>query len=107
MLTTGLNGYLLEWNILDGTVKTKFNANAAIWNSQLVGKHMYLACEDGSIKIVKVKKDSFVLLRTLQRTETRCLSLQVSQDESNVFAGYADGSIRRWDLKSNNCTLHI
>lgn len=24
-----------------------------------------------------------------------------------MFGGYADGSIRRWDIKDNNCTLHI
>lgn len=73
----------------------------------MIGKHLYLACEDGSVKIVKIKKDSVTLLRTLQKTETRCLSLSVSFDESTFFGGYADGSIRKWNLKSNNCILHI
>jgi len=48
----------MEWNLLDGTVKAKFNANAAIWDSIIIGKIMYLACEDGSLKLVKIKKDS-------------------------------------------------
>ena len=26
---------------------------------------------------------------------------------SYVYAGYADGSIKKWELKSGNCTLHI
>jgi len=56
LLTTGLNGYVVEWNLLDGTVKAKINAGAAIWHSELRGKNLFLACEDGSIKIVKVKK---------------------------------------------------
>lgn len=36
-----------------------------------------------------------------------------SQDESergrirHIFAGYQDGSIRKWDLRNGNCTLHI
>lgn len=33
LLTTGLNGYVIEWNMLDGTVRSKFNANSAIWHS--------------------------------------------------------------------------
>jgi hypothetical protein len=66
---------VIEWNLLDGTMKSKFNANAAIWDSQLIGKHLYLACEDGSVKIVKIKKDSVTLLKTLQKAETRCLSI--------------------------------
>lgn len=33
LLTTGLNGYVLEWDLLDGTVKNKFNASCAIWSS--------------------------------------------------------------------------
>ena len=58
LFTTGLNGYVIEWNLLDGTVKSKFNASCAIWNSQLIGKHLFLACEDGSVKILKIKKES-------------------------------------------------
>jgi len=65
LLTTGLNGIVMEWNILDGSIKSKFNANAAIWDSFLLGKLLFLACEDGSIKVVKIKKDSIVLFRTL------------------------------------------
>ena len=39
--------------------------------------------------------------------------VEESDDESEsgrirfVFAGYQDGSIRKWDLKNGNCTLHI
>lgn len=89
----------MEWNLLDGTVKAKFNANAAIWDSCFLGpKTLILACEDGSIKLAKIKKDSIVLLKTLQKVQARCLSLAVLS-ENVVFAGYSDGSIRRWDLK--------
>jgi hypothetical protein len=33
LITTGLNGHVLEWNLLNGTIRSKFNATAAIWNS--------------------------------------------------------------------------
>ena len=107
LFTTGLNGYVMEWNLLDGTVKAKFNANAAIWASSFIGpKTLILACEDGSIKLAKIKKDSIVLLKTLQKVQARCLSLAILS-ENVVFAGYSDGSIRRWDLQQNQSTLHI
>lgn len=98
LLTIGLNGYVMEWNLLEGTCKAKFNANAAIWDSHMINKKtMILACEDGSIKLVKVKKDGIVLLKTMQKMGHRCLSLAVMSDNV-VFAGYADGSIRKWDV---------
>lgn len=75
LITTGLNGQVIEWNLLDGTIRNKFSANAAIWDAQLIHKHLYLACEDGSIKIVKVKKHSLELVKSLQKVESRCLSL--------------------------------
>ena len=36
LITTGLNGQVIEWNILDGTIRNKFSANAAIWDAQLI-----------------------------------------------------------------------
>jgi hypothetical protein len=56
LLSSGLNGFVIEWNLLEGTVKAKFNASCAIWSSQMIGKLIYLACDDGTVKIVKVKK---------------------------------------------------
>ena len=26
---------------------------------------------------------------------------------SHVFAGYADGTIKKWEVKTGNCVLHI
>jgi WD40 repeat protein len=46
-------------------------------------------------------------MRTLQKTESRCLSLEVSPDDKFIFSGYADGSIRKWEILSGNCVLHI
>jgi WD40 repeat protein len=67
------------------------------------GKFLYLACEDGSIKVVKAKKHAIELTRTFPRTETRCLCLAISGDVA--YAGYADSSIRKWDLKTGESLL--
>lgn len=105
LIATSLNGQVIEWDLLTGQIRYKFAAQAAIWNSQLVGKFLYCACEDGSIKVVKVKKHGLESTRTYQKTEARCLSLAL--DDKQMFAGYSDGSIRKWELASGSCTLHI
>lgn len=73
----------------------------------MIGKHLYLACEDGSLKRFKVKKERIELQKILGRAEAKCLSLAVSEDEKFVFGGYEDSSIRKWDTETGNCTLHF
>lgn len=91
----------MEWNLLTGQPRSKFNANAAIWDSQLQGKLLYLACEDGSIKLVKIKKDSLVLHKQMAKMQSRCLSICLLSESLEFFASYADGSILKWDIKQN------
>ena len=57
LVTTGLNGMVVEWDLLTKGVKAKHSLSVAIWNSQLLGKQLFLACEDGSVKIVSCKKE--------------------------------------------------
>jgi WD40 repeat protein len=107
LLTTGLNGVVLEWDLASRAIKQVHTVHAPIWGSQLLGKFLYLACEDGSIKVLKVKKDKIELARTLTKAETKCLCLEVTADGKSVYAGYADSSVRRWEVETGNCTLHF
>ena len=107
LLTTGLNGVIIEWDLLSHGAKVKHSANAAIWCSKLVGKNLYLACEDGTIKMLKVKKEGIEMARQIMRSESKCLSLEVSKDERFIFGGYADSSIRKWSLETLSCELHF
>jgi len=107
LVSTSLNGTVVEWDLLTKSIRARFSAQAAIWNSKLVGKTLYLACEDGSIKLVKVKKEKIELQRTLVKQEVRCLSLEVTSDQKYIFAGYSDSSIRKWELETGNCVLHF
>ena len=52
LITTGLNGVVIEWDLLSQAMKTKHSVNSAIWSSKLIGKNLYLACEDGTIKLL-------------------------------------------------------
>lgn len=80
LITVGVNGYVIEWSLGDCAIKSKLNVDTAIWDSRLIGKHLYLAQESGRILLVKVKKDSFVVLKTFQKAQARCLSIDISPD---------------------------
>ena len=107
LITTSLSGVVIEWDLLSQGVRTKHTVNAAIWNSKLVDKNLYLACEDGSIKTLRVRKDSIELTRQFMRAETKCLSVEVTADQKFVYGGYADSSIRKWSTEDSHCELHF
>ena len=107
LITTGLNGVVIEWDMLTKGIKAKHAVQTPIWHSELRGKMLYLACEDGSIKLVKVKKERIELHKSLIRVESKCLSLAISKDERFVFGGYEDSSIRKWEVETGNCVLHF
>ena len=48
--------------------KSRFNAHCAIWESVMVGKYVYLACEDGGVRVVKVRKNGIELVKVLVRS---------------------------------------
>ncbi len=80
----------------------------------MYGKYIYLASDDGTIKILKAKKTKIEYVRALVKAENRCLSLELVKDGVNekslvkaLYAGYDDSSIRRWDLSTGNSVLHF
>jgi len=115
LITTGLNGHVIEWNLQTAIPKSKYNSHAAIWDSKMFGKYIYLASEDGTIKILKAKKTKIDFVRTLPKGEDKCLSVELITDNKSdpksivrsLYAGYADSSIRRWDLITGNSVLHF
>lgn len=62
---------------------------------------------DHSIQIAKVRKDRIDFVRTLQKTESKCLSIGLSSDNKFAFAGYEDSSVRKWDLSTGECLFHF
>ena len=63
--------------------KSTFSAGGAIYDSKAIGKFVFLACEDGSIKIVKVKKNKIELIKTMVKSDSACLSLAVTKTFQN------------------------
>ena len=84
LVSTGLNGTAIEWDLSTLKPKSKYAGNTAIWQSKMLGKYLYLACEDGTVKILKVRKNKIELVKSLFKVDKRCLSLdliQTSPDE--------------------------
>lgn len=110
LITTGLNGLVIEWDLLTMKPRAKYASHSGIWDSKMHGKYLYLACEDGTIKVVKVKKARIELVKTMVKVDSKCLSLAIDNttgDVKNIYAGYSDSSIRKWDLQSGNSLLHF
>ena len=107
LVSTGLNGVVVEWDIANRCIRNRLTVNVPIWHSEVRGKNLYMACEDGSIRIAKIKKDSIVLIRSMSRAEVKCLSFCITSDEKYIIGGYEDSSIRKWNINNGNCELHF
>jgi hypothetical protein len=68
---------MIEWDFRTCLPKSRYSAGGAIWDSKVTGKFCYLACEDGTIRIVKIKKRSIELVKILMKAESSCLSLDL------------------------------
>lgn len=68
---------VIEWNLNTNEPKAKYEAHGAIWDSKIQGKFVFLASEDGGIKIVKIKKTKIELIKMLNKGSSSCLSLAI------------------------------
>ena len=50
----------------------------------MLGKYIYVACEDGSIRILKVKKKSIELIKMLVKSTASCLSIDVIEEPKHI-----------------------
>jgi WD40 repeat protein len=74
---------VIEWNLKTQLPQAKYNCHCAIWDSVMVGKFIYLACEDGSIRVLKVKKNKIELVKQLVKSSASCLSVAVATLRDN------------------------
>ena len=77
LVSSGLNGSVIEWDFSELKPKSKYQGNSAIWQSKLTSKLLYCACEDGSIKVLKVRKNKIELVKSLFKIDNRCLSIDL------------------------------
>lgn len=66
-----MNGLVTEWSLDSGAIKSKlFTGGGAIWSAKFDHKFGYLACEDGAIRIIKVKKRRIELVKQYSKVES-------------------------------------
>ena len=82
-MTTSLNGMVIEWDLNTNKPKSTFSAGGAIYDSKAFGKYVYLACEDGSIKLIKIKKKQIQLIKSFLKSDSSCLSLISTPIDNN------------------------
>lgn len=76
LVTTGLNGVVIEWDLLTGRPLYRYNCNCAIWNSVLVGKFLFVSCHDGSSRLLKLRKQKIELIKIICKSNSVCLSVE-------------------------------
>ncbi|KAL2795607.1 WD40-repeat-containing domain protein [Aspergillus keveii] len=68
---------------------------------EFTGQHLAAGCADGSIVILSTADDDLKFLKTLRPSTKRPRVLSVTfQDRNTIVAGYADSSIRVFDIRS-------
>jgi len=94
---------LTEWDILTGIPKQNLASNAgAIWSLDASpdGTSIALGCDDGSLILVDVEDGNFEYSRSLERQNSRVLSLSWHPNGEILVGGCADATIRAWDTKT-------
>jgi hypothetical protein len=94
IFTISLNGYLIEWSLLSQRQKDFYhNPGGSLWDFDLKNKFVLLACDDGSPRVVKIKKNSIFLEKQFSKMTSKVLS--VKWNDYTFFSGHSDGSINK------------
>ena len=83
LVSTSLNGLVIEWDLFTLAPKSKYQAHGAIWDSKVSQKFMFVACEDGSVKILKIKKTKIEMVKLFVKSSSACLSLALVHSEKS------------------------
>jgi U3 small nucleolar RNA-associated protein 4 len=68
---------------------------------EYIGQHLAAGCADGSIVILSTADDDLKFLRLMRPSTKRARVLSVTfQNRNTIVAGYADSSIRLFDIRS-------
>ena len=101
LFSIGLNGYFIEWSF--ETLLPKFtykNPGGAIWDFQIKNKVCLLSSNDGSIRIIQIKKNEApYLIKQYEKTQSKILSICFENSSNSIFyTGNSNGAILKWNL---------
>jgi WD40 repeat protein len=94
LYTAGLNGYLIEWDLYTMRQKHYYhNPGGSLWDVDINDKLALLACDDGSPRVVKMKKNTLFLQKQFSKINSKILS--VKWDNNVFYSGHSDGNINK------------
>lgn len=102
MVSIGLCGILVQWNLLTGKVENYYtNPGGPIWDIKFFTdkKLFYLASNDGSVRIIGLDK-GFYSYNQLPSYISPVFSIDLIKDEEKsiiVCCGYKNGSINKFE----------
>src|SRR5690606_21597463 len=75
IFTINLNGYLIEWSLYTMSQKQYYhNPGGSLWDYDLNNKLCLLACNDGSPRVIQIKKNSLFLEKQFSKINSKILS---------------------------------
>ena len=85
LFSIGTNGYLIEWSLYSGEPKVfnliyhqifYENPGGCLWDCDLSrdNKRILLACDDGSVRLIRIKSNEFILERQFLKLESNFFS---------------------------------
>ena len=110
LFTIGLNGYFIEWSF--ETLLPKFiykNNGGSIWDFKIKNKLCLLASDDGSVRIIKIKKNEEpFIVKQFEKSKSKILSICFENSTNNIFyTGHSNGVVNKWDLKTGHILTSI
>ncbi|KAJ3003082.1 U3 small nucleolar RNA-associated protein 4 [Thoreauomyces humboldtii] len=101
LVTAGLDGRIIEWDLI--SMKPKQIAEVgggAVWCAALNRQHTRLAIgsEDGHVRVLDVTDGRLEMLRLLERTPTRVMSIAWHPLGKILVTGGTNSSIRKMDV---------
>ncbi|KAK2814215.1 hypothetical protein FQN49_008258 [Arthroderma sp. PD_2] len=83
--------------------RTKDGQFAGPAEGEYTGQHLAVGCADGTIVILSTEDGDLKYLKTIRPSTKRARVLSITfQNRHTVVAGYADSSIRVFDIRSGN-----
>ena len=110
LFSGGMNSEIIEWNLeLLKPLYQQDSYGGSVWSLKFSYSKKLLAagCEDGSIRLFDVFRDSIMYAKCLNKQEHRILSLSWSHDDLMIVAGGFDCRMRVYDVKTGRVTMNM
>lgn len=110
LFCAGLEGDIVEWDLVDLVEKNSVDANGGpVWSisANHSGTHIAAGCEDGSVRLFDIQNNDLSFAQTLSKQEFRVLSLSWSHCDNMIVTGSTDSTIRVYDVISRRIVSRI